>query len=149
MNLPLEQFPYVLDGRKTNGQPIFHSWEELCANLQNLKYSMHMTIQEIAGKLGISHTTVHRLCVEEHLILPHHNRLKPKLTEENKLLCFKYCLDKRDVKIGFMSYEVLLTHCSLKGSGSFLCKMILKHTFYLEKPPPPHHTIQHKSHILK
>ena len=71
--VPLGEFPYIEDGRKNNGRPIFYDRTELRASLQEMKYSARTTLREIAGKLGISPSTVHKLCVEEHLIQPHHN----------------------------------------------------------------------------
>jgi len=73
------------------GRRQIYDREEMAEALKALSIWKRHTLRSIAKQLGISKTTLlHMKNESEKYILPHSNKVKPYLTEENKVTCLAW-----------------------------------------------------------
>ena len=145
LSLPIPKIPCA---RASNGRPIKYDREAMIEAIGALPVAARTTICDIAGHLGISPSTVHRVIHKEELLWVHYNKIKPVLSNENKVQRIEYCLDKRDITTGLTSYKPMENHIHLDEKWFFLTQELLK-CYLLPDKKNPHRKTCHKSHITK
>ena len=91
---------------------------------------------------------MHLLIRKEKLLIPHTNRLKPKLTEANKHERLEYCLAARDPSPGFFCYKDFTNTVFLDEKWFYITTDGFK-MYLLPDKETPYRSVKHKSHVEK
>lgn len=132
------------------GRPQLYDREEVAEALAELPINERRTIRAMAAALGIPKSTLHNIKEEDNdYIMPHSNRLKPYLTEENKQTRLMYAAleAQRKPSGGFVFHHGDdVVHVDEKWF--WLTEDDYK--YYLAKGEiPKRRTTKHKGHICK
>jgi len=135
-----------------SGRTPIYNREELLAAMEDLPSWERGNLRSLARGLGVGLKTVWRIKINEKVILPHSNAIKPFLTEQNKLERLSFAADHvtevDDKKVFKPMYDEI--HVDKK------CFFISQESqrIYLtqrevEERDIIHRTCKHKSHIIK
>jgi len=134
-----------------SGRRQIYDREALAEALSALPIRKRRTLRAMAKRLGLSKSTLHRMVGEDDkFILPHTNKLKPTLTEENKLTRLAYAALEVESPDGGNSYVFHdgdnVVHIDEKWF--WVTEECLRYYLAKGEVPQARH-VKHKSHILK
>ena len=123
--------------------------EAILEDVQRIPRKKRKSIRKLAKQLGVGYGTIHRL-KKKKLLWKHNNRLKPFLTDENKLHRIQYVLDHIDQHTSSRRqvYIDMFDRIHLDEKWFYLTRD--GEAYILAKgEEPPHRTVKHKNHIIK
>ena len=138
------------------GRNFVYDREELVGLVSELPSHKRRTIRGLAGSLGISKTTIHRIQAKEDVINPHTNSLKPFLTEQNEWTRMAYVADRvlktrvptRNGTRDEYRFRSAYDEIHLDEKWFFITERCLR-TYLARGEQPLTRRVKHKSHIMK
>ena len=116
----------------------------LKSELKELKLGQRYTLRAASKNLGVATSTLLR-AMEEGAIRSHSSRLRPSLTEENKLHRYEFC--RGEIRGNGLFKDMLdRVHVDEKW---FYCDLVTRRVLLADDETEPYRTVKHKSHIDK
>ena len=141
--------PAIRSNRHKRGRMALYDPEAILEDVQRIPRKKRKSIRKLAKQLGVGYGTIHRL-KKKKLLWKHNNRLKPFLTDENKLHRIQYVLDHIDQHTSSRRqvYIDMFDRIHLDEKWFYLTRD--GEAYILAKgEEPPHRTVKHKNHIIK
>ena len=113
--------------------------------IKQVPLNRRSTVRSLAKAISVSKTTVHRR-VQEGLIRPHTNAVKPTLTEDNKRTRLEFCLSQIDPDTLLFSDMFNVVHIDEKWF--YMCKTTTKY-YLVHDEPEPTRRVKSKRFITK
>ena len=135
-----------------SGRTPIYNREELLAAMEDLPSWERGNLRSLARGLGVGLKTVWRIKINEKVILPHSNAIKPFLTEQNKLERLSFAADHVTEVNNKKVFKPMYDEIHVDEKWFFISQESQR--IYLtqrevEERDIIHRTCKHKSHIIK
>lgn len=157
LKITIDLYPDIIFANKSvnkRGRPTLYDRSLLGVATKLVPKNERKTVRALAMRVSVSKTTIHRLMQEEGVFRRHVSKLKPTLTESNKVWRVMHALDQIDpISVSAPTrsnwkYKTMYDQIHIDEKWFLLIEEGAKYILVSDEEDP-YRSVKHKSHITK